>query len=138
MTSANAVRSRQTIRFRGRSFVAFVLAPTPPIADWLDDLDRWSKTSPDFFAHRPTILDLSSLPLATPEISRLLAVLAERGIRIIGLDGVEAHQLNPSLPPLLKGGRTVTKPPANEVPSAQPSSPRRPKPHHTATIRPRS
>ena len=28
MTSANAVQSRQSIRFRGRSFVAFVLAPS--------------------------------------------------------------------------------------------------------------
>jgi septum site-determining protein MinC len=121
LTSASAVRSRQTIRFRGLSFVAFVLAPTPPADDWLDELDRWSKSSPDFFVHRPTILDLSRLPLPTPELSRLLNLLAERGIRIIGLDGVEAHQLDPSLPPLLKGGRPIAPPPANDVSPTQSS-----------------
>jgi septum site-determining protein MinC len=119
LTSANAVRSRQSIRFRGRSFVAFVLAPTPPIADWLDELDRWSKTSPDFFNGRPTILDLGGQPLPTPEISRLVAVLAERGIRIVGLDGVEAHQLDPSMPPLLKGGRPAAEAAADEPCSTQ-------------------
>ena len=120
MTSANAVRPRQTIRFRGRSFVAFVLAPIPPIADWLDELDRWSRTSPDFFVNRPTILDLSGLLLASPEIAALVTVLAERGIRIIGLDGVEAQQLDPSLPPLLRGGRPVAgPPPANDGPAVQ-------------------
>jgi septum site-determining protein MinC len=125
LTSANAVRSRQTIRFRGRSLVAFVLAPTPPVADWLDELDRWSKTSPDFFVGRPTILDLSSMPLPTGEISRLVGVLGERGIRVLGLDGVEAGQLDPSLPPLLKGGRptgeqsaTDTAVAAQDVPAA--------------------
>jgi septum site-determining protein MinC len=113
LTSANAVRSRQTIRFRGRSLVAFVLAPTLPVADWLDELDRWSKTSPDFFVGRPTILDLTGLSLPTPEIAKLVTVLAERGIRVLGLDGVEADQLDPSLPPLLKGGR-----PTSELPGA--------------------
>jgi septum site-determining protein MinC len=122
LTSASAVRSRQTIRFRGRSFVAFVLAPTPPVDDWLEELDRWSKTSPDFFAGRPTILDLAGLPLATPEISQLMATLATRGIRIVGLDGVEAHLLDSSLPPLLKGGRPAAEVPANAAGSAEPSS----------------
>ncbi len=122
MTSANAVRSRQTIRFRGRSFVAFVLAPTPPVDDWLEELDRWRKTSPDFFAGRPTILDLASMPLATPEISQLMATLATRGIRIVGLDGVEADHLDPSLPPLLKGGRPAVEPAANEAGAVAPSA----------------
>jgi septum site-determining protein MinC len=121
LTSANAVRSRQTIRFRGVSFVAFVLAPTAPVDEWLDELDRWSRTSPDFFVHRPTILDLSRLPLPSPEVSRLVTLLAERGVRIIGLDGVEANQLDPSLPPLLKGGRPVAPPAANDA-EARPSA----------------
>jgi septum site-determining protein MinC len=45
--------------------------------------------------------------------------LAERGIRIIGLDGAEPQQLDPSLPPLLKGGRPAADVPANETGSAQ-------------------
>jgi septum site-determining protein MinC len=31
--------------------------------------------------------------------------LGERGIRIMGLEGADANQVGPSLPPLLKGGR---------------------------------
>jgi septum site-determining protein MinC len=121
-SGANAVRSRQTIRFGGVSFVAFVLAPAAPLDDWLDELDRWSKTSPDFFAHRPTILDLSRLPLPVPEIATLTASLGERGIRIIGLDGLEPHQLDPSLPPLLKGGRPAAPPAANDTAVRPPES----------------
>jgi hypothetical protein len=34
--------------------MAFVLAPSPPIATWLADLDKWSKASPDFFAGKAT------------------------------------------------------------------------------------
>jgi septum site-determining protein MinC len=35
----------------------------------------------------------------------LIAALGERGIRIMGLEGVDADRLGPSLPPCLKGGR---------------------------------
>jgi septum site-determining protein MinC len=105
LASATAVQSRQCIRFRGRSFVAFVLSPTPPVDGWLHELDRWIKTSPDFFAGRPTVLDLAALPLPAAEIVQLIATLGERGIRILGLEGVEEASVDPSLPPLLKGGR---------------------------------
>jgi septum site-determining protein MinC len=86
LTSANAVQSRQSIRFRGRSFVAFVLAPMPPLDGWLHELDRWSQTSPNFFANRPTILDVTSLPREEAAIAGLIATLGERGIRILGLE----------------------------------------------------
>jgi len=82
-----------------------VLAPTPPLTEWLGELDRWTKTSPDFFAGRLTILDLAALPLDASGIAQLIAILAERGIRIVGLEGADSAQLTPSLPPLLKGGR---------------------------------
>jgi septum site-determining protein MinC len=105
VTTAIAVRPQQSIRFRGRSFMAFVLAPVPPIANWLTELDKWSRTSPDFFVGRPIILDLAAASLGEPGISQLIATLGERGIRIMGLEGAEPDQLGPSLPPLLKGGR---------------------------------
>jgi septum site-determining protein MinC len=105
LTSANAVQSRQSIRFRGRSFVAFVLAPTTPVDGWLHELDRWSRTSPNFFANRPTILDVSSLPREEKEIASLIAMLGERGIRILGLEGSEGTDFGPALPPVIKGGR---------------------------------
>jgi septum site-determining protein MinC len=105
VTTAVAIRPQPTIRFRGRSFMAFVLAPVPPIASWLAELDKWSRTSPDFFVGRPIILDLAATPLPEPGISELITTLGERGIRIMGLEGANADQLGPSLPPLLKGGR---------------------------------
>ena len=105
MTSALALRPQPAIRFRGRSFIAFVLAPAPPIADWLVELDKWTKNSPDFFVGKPIILDLAALSLPEPEILQLITILGERGIRVMGLEGVDANLLGPSLPPLLKGGR---------------------------------
>jgi septum site-determining protein MinC len=87
--------------------MAFVLAPLPPIPNWLAELDKWSRTSPDFFLGRPIILDLAAVSLDGAEIAELIAALGERGIRIMGLEGVEQTELAPSLPPLLKGGRST-------------------------------
>jgi septum site-determining protein MinC len=95
------------MRFRGRSFMAFVLTPAAPITDWLAELDKWTKNSPDFFVGRAIILDLATVTLDQAEMSELIAVLGERGIRVMGLEGVEPDQLGPTLPPLLKGGRPV-------------------------------
>lgn len=88
--------------------MAFVLAPAAPIVGWLAELDKWSRNSPDFFVGRPIILDLASVPLDQSGITELIATLAERGIRVMGIEGAEADQLGPSLPPLLKGGRATT------------------------------
>src|SRR5882672_9023695 len=112
VTTAIAIRPQQSIRFRGRSFMAFVLAPVPPIASWLMELDKWSRTSPDFFVGRPIILDLAAAPLGEPGISQLITTLGERGIRIMGLEGAEADQLGPSLPleSPIRSGQSVTFP----------------------------
>ena len=106
MKSAIAVRPQRSIRFRGRSLLAFVLTPALPITRWIAELDDWCKNSPDFFVGRPIILDLAGASLSSSGIFRLLAILRNRGIRVIGLDGVEAGGLDPALPPVLKGGRS--------------------------------
>jgi septum site-determining protein MinC len=85
--------------------MAFVLAPLPPLPNWLADLDRWLHTSPEFFIGRPLILDVTALALERPKIAELIATLGERGIRIMGIEGIAADTLDPSLPPVLKGGR---------------------------------
>ena len=85
--------------------MAFVLAPAAPLAAWLAELDKWSRNSPDFFVGRPIILDLAGIPLDQAGIAELIVTLGERGIRIMGIEGAEADQLGPSLPPVLKGGR---------------------------------
>jgi len=106
VSTAVAVRPQQSIRFRGRSFMAFVLSPMPPIVDWLAELDRWSGNSPGFFIGRPIILDLAAAPtLDEAQIANLIAELGERGIKIVGLEGADPGRLGPTLPPLLKGGK---------------------------------
>ncbi len=105
MTSAIAIRPQPSIRFRGRSFIAFVLAPVPPLPGWLAELDKWSRSSPDFFIGRPIVLDLAAVAIDQSGIAELITELGERGIRIMGLEGIGADQLGPTLPPLLKGGR---------------------------------
>jgi septum site-determining protein MinC len=107
VTSALAVRPHDSMRLRGRSFMAFVLAPALPITQWVAQLDKWSGNSPNFFVGRPIILDLAGVALAVSEIAELVALLAARGIRVMGLAGAEPDQLSPSLPPLLQGGRST-------------------------------
>ena len=121
MTSVSAVQpqqqTRQSIRFRGRSFIAFALSPEPPIADWLVELDKWTKTSPGFFVGRPVVLDLAATTLSASGIAHLISELGQRDIRIMGIEGADPAQLDPSLPPLLTGGRSAAGGAASEAPS---------------------
>src|SRR5204863_10200983 len=101
----SVAHAHQPMRFRGRSFLAFALAPEPPIAEWLAGLDNWDRSSAGFFAGRPVVLDLTAVSLSHHAIAHLVQELASREIGILGIEGVEASQLGPGLPPLLKGGR---------------------------------
>ena len=67
--------------------MALVLAPEPPVEDWLDSLDAQINRSPAFFAGRPVVLDLGALPTEQPDVAGLLQRLNSRGIRIIGTEG---------------------------------------------------
>ena len=67
--------------------MALVLAPEPPVEDWLDALDAQIKRSPSFFDGRPVVLDLGTLPIEQPNVAGLLHTLHDRGIRIIGTEG---------------------------------------------------
>lgn len=96
---------RQAVRFRGRSYLAFVFSPVVPIAGWLEEIDETLARSPDFFVGRPIVLDLSAVDLSNSGIAHLLSSLATRNIRVLGLEGVDASQITPSMPPLLTGGR---------------------------------
>jgi septum site-determining protein MinC len=105
VTTAIAIRPQGAMRLHGRSVMAFVLAPTPPIAGWLAELDQRSATSPGFFVGRPIILDLGGVALSEAQIGELIAQLAERRIRVMALEGAETDELSPSLPPVLARGR---------------------------------
>jgi septum site-determining protein MinC len=103
--SAKAEPQRQLVRFRGRSYVAFVFSPVVPIVGWLEELDATLTRSPGFFAGRPVVLDLSAVELSESAIAHLISSLQDRNIRVLGVEGVEAAQLGSGLPPLLTGGR---------------------------------
>jgi septum site-determining protein MinC len=105
VTNAIAVRPQGAMRLHGRSIMAFVLAPTAPITDWLRELDKRTGTSPAFFVGRPIILDLQALALDETQIGELITQLGERGVRVMALEGIEADRLGASLPPVLKRGR---------------------------------
>lgn len=101
------IRSPRTLRLAGRSLLAFVLAPEPPIPEWLEDLDASMQRSAGFFAGRPVILDLSNLTLTKPAASGLLAELQARRVRVIAVEGVDPYWLGPTLAPLAGSGRTT-------------------------------
>jgi septum site-determining protein MinC len=96
---------RQLVRLRGRSYVAFVFSPVVPIVGWLEDIDATLARSPGFFVGRPVVLDLSAVDLSQGAITHLIGSLEARNIRVLGIEGVDASELNPALPPLLTGGR---------------------------------
>jgi septum site-determining protein MinC len=98
--------------------MVFVLAPSAPIETWLAELDRWSKTSPDFFFGKAIVLDLSKVALSRAEIAELIETLGQRGIRVMGLENAQPDQVDASLPPLLTGGRPATGADATSRPNS--------------------
>jgi septum site-determining protein MinC len=117
--------TRQMVRLRGRSYVAFVFSPVVPIVEWLAEIDATLARSPGFFVGKPIVLDLGAVDLSGPAISHLLGSLSERSIRVLGIEGVDEDRLGPNMPPLLTGGRAcvVTR---NE-PAQKPEPDPRPK-----------
>ena len=97
--------TRQLVRLRGRSYVAFVFSPTVPIVGWLEEIDATIARSPGFFAGKPVVLDLAGVDLSESAILHLVKSIEQRNIRILGLEGIDAEKLSPKLPPLLSGGR---------------------------------
>lgn len=98
------------IRVRGRSFMALVLSPEPPLAGWLQGLDAQLTKSASFFAGRPVILDLGLLAPGDEGLSSLFDELTARGVRIISIEG--ADQSWPAIagwewPLGFEGGRAV-------------------------------
>ena len=102
---ASAAPTRQLVRMRGRSYVAFVFCPAVPIAGWLEEIDATLARSPGFFVGRPVVLDLSTVDLSQSAIVHLVANLEQRNIRVLGIEGVDAAHLTTNMPPLLTGGR---------------------------------
>ncbi len=96
--------TRPSIRFRGHSFIALVVVPEEPVAEWLAHLDGLASRSPGFFANRSVILDVSQLAQDKDKLQALIGDLFGRGIRVMGLEGAEPSLLGPDLPPAVSGG----------------------------------
>ena len=119
--------TRQLVRLRGRSYVAFVFSPVVPIVEWLAEIDATLARSPGYFVGKPIVLDLASVDLSSAAIAHLLGSLNERNIRVLGIEGVDEERLAASMPPLLTGGRAcvITR---NE-PAQKPEPEAKPKPN---------
>jgi septum site-determining protein MinC len=102
---SSVIRQRQSLMFRARSYTSFVIMPRPPIMEWLTDLDESLESSKGFFAGYPIVVDLSAVTLSPNGIAELLASLAERNIRVLGIEGIDPSAATPGLPPILRPGR---------------------------------
>ncbi|MEE4010493.1 septum site-determining protein MinC [Roseibium sp. FZY0029] len=96
------------MKFKGKSFIAIVLSPEPPFADWFREIDRIIERSPGFFIDRPIILDVRGTKIPIEELEQLLAQLGDRSIRVMGIDGVAGTRLKPGMPPSFSGGRLAS------------------------------
>src|SRR3954451_6960731 len=105
---ARAAPRRRPIRVRGRSHTALVLAPEPPIAAWLADLDALLQRSPAAFIGRLALLNVSALSLSGPDLVALVNELRDRDVRLMGIEGADSTSLGPELPPPITGGSSTS------------------------------
>lgn len=103
--ATTASKQRAAIRFRGRSFLATVLAPELPLAEWLAELDKLSRRSEGYFASRPVILDVTGLAITKRDFAELIAMLYEREIKVMGVEGADPTWLGFGMPPSVSGGK---------------------------------
>jgi septum site-determining protein MinC len=117
---SSTVRQRHSLMFRPRTYMAFAIAPQPPIMDWLSELDAGLQRSESFFAGQHVALDLSAVNLSSTAISQLVANLEERDIRILGIEGIDPAKWQAGLPPMLRSGRgtRTSEPPVDVAPAA--------------------
>src|SRR3984893_10363228 len=95
-----------------------VLAPEPPLADWLAELDTWLERSPGVFFGRPVVLDVAVLQPGKEGLTELLQNLAGRNIKVMGIEGAEPSWLDFAMPPLLLSGRQANFIPGDNPPGA--------------------
>jgi septum site-determining protein MinC len=105
-----AAPSLPDIAVRGRSVLALVVAPQPPMEAWLAALDANLAEAPDFFAGRPVIVDLAAAcgaALDPATVLGALSALAVRGLKLAGVEGIDPALLDNTLwarlPTMLRG-----------------------------------
>ncbi|GGB49540.1 putative septum site-determining protein MinC [Roseibium aquae] len=96
------------MKFKGKSFIAIVLTPDAPLDAWFGEIDRIIARSPGFFIDRPIILDVRGQKIAIEDLETILDGMAQRTIRVMGIDGVAGSRLKPGMPPSFSGGRLTS------------------------------
>ncbi len=122
------VNPQQTLNFRGRSLLAFVLEPTQPLEEWFAALDAWLVRSPTFFAAKPVILEMAGLEIDLKAYRDLISALARRHIRVMGVENADRALVGPHLPPVVSGGRTVSAAALTEESAPPTAAPAKPQP----------
>jgi septum site-determining protein MinC len=102
VTSVADARQATTTRFVCRSYLAVVLAPEPPIVEWMAEIDQRIKSAESFLSGAPVVVDLSAVKLSKLAIVHLISELEQRGIRIVGLENADPLSTGAGLPPLLR------------------------------------
>jgi septum site-determining protein MinC len=103
--------------------MALVIAPEPPFGTWFAALDEQMRRSAGFFADRPVVVDLGAVieSIGRDAIPIALDGLEERGLRVIGTEGVGSSMLAGTrwarLPTSLHG-RDVAQTPRADPPGA--------------------
>ncbi len=133
-TGVEAPRPLPQIRVRGRSFMALVLSPEPPLGDWLRGLDVQINKSSAFFEARPVILDCGLLGPDDDGLDGLVPALMERGIRLIEIENADpswAATAGWDWPQGYSGGRAIG---AVEVPEEAQAPPQAPDPSRASLV----
>jgi septum site-determining protein MinC len=114
--------------------MAVVLAPEPPLLDWVAGIEDRIRGAGRFLVGSPVVLDLSAVKLSPSAIAHLVAELDQRGIRVMGLENTDPASTGAGLPPLVRPSRgapttlDVPETPVAKVPPkvATPPTPPRP------------
>lgn len=125
----SVIQPGQSTRFVCRSYMAVVLAPEPPLVDWVTDIEQRIKGAGAFLVGSPVVLDLSAVKLSQSAIAHLVAELDHRGVRVMGLENTDPATAGAGLPPLVRASRgAATSIDAVDTPKAEPKVEPRPKP----------
>jgi septum site-determining protein MinC len=107
MSVTSVVHAGQSTRFVCRSYMAAVLAPKPPIIEWVAEIEQKIKDAGHLFIGPPVVLDLAAVKLSQSAIAHLVAQLEERGVRVMGLENADAASTGVGVPPLVRSSRGI-------------------------------
>jgi septum site-determining protein MinC len=111
--------------------MAVVLAPEPPLLDWVAGIEDRIRGAGRFLVGSPVVLDLSAVKLSPSAIAHLVAELDQRGIRVMGLENADPAFIGAGLPPLVRpsrGAATTLDVPETPAAKAPPKATTPPKP----------